>query len=65
MTSLHTPDQFNTRTSLMGMGFIGLVLAYLLLTRAFETGSWFQYFGTVGLLVVGIRLIFRGIKSKK
>lgn len=65
MPSLHTPDQFKTRSSMLIMGFIGLVLAYLLITRAFDTGSWGQYFGTLLLLILSIKLLIRGAKAKK
>lgn len=65
MTNLRTPDQFKTRPARLGMGIAGLVLAYLLATRALDTGSWWQYFGTLLLLVLSIRLIAHGIKSKK
>lgn len=64
MKTLNTPDQFNSRTSLLFMGVIGLFLAYLLILRAFDTGSYWQYLGTLILLVLGIKLIIRGIKSK-
>ena len=63
MSRLHTPDQFKTRQARFGMGAIGLVLAYLVLTRALDTASWWQYFGTLLLLVLSIRLIRRGIKN--
>ncbi len=65
MGSLHTPDQFKTRNARIGMGIVGLVLAYLLCTRALDTASWWQYFGTLLLLVIAIRLIVRGIKVRK
>ncbi len=65
MRSLNTPDQFKTKSALLFMGIVGIGLAYLLLTRAFDTGSWWQYFGTVTLLALSIRLIKHGFKSKK
>ncbi|MES2971632.1 MAG: hypothetical protein V4702_04890 [Patescibacteria group bacterium] len=65
MRSLNTPDQFKTKSALLFMGTVGIVLAYLLLTRAFDTGSWWQYFGTVALLALSIRLLMHGFKSKK
>lgn len=65
MISLHTPDQFKSRSALLLMGAAGLTLAYFLVTRALDTGSYWQYLGTIILLTLGIRLITRGIKSKK
>lgn len=47
------------------MGMAGLVLAYLLISRAFDTGSWWQYLGTLLLLILSSQLIVRGIKTKK
>ncbi|MEO8863044.1 MAG: hypothetical protein ABI354_01845 [Candidatus Saccharimonadales bacterium] len=65
MNRLHTPDQFKTKKPLFGMAFIGLALAYLLVARALDTGSWWQYFGTLLLVILSVRLIQKGIKSKK
>lgn len=62
---LHTPEQFKSRGALIIMGCTGFVLAYLLVARAIDTGSKWQYLGTVVLLVLGIRLIARALKSKK
>lgn len=65
MARLHTPDQFKTRSASALMGTVGIVLAYLLLTRAFDTGSWWQYFGTVILLTLSVRLIIHAARKKK
>ena len=64
MSSLHTPDQFKSKPARLSMGVIGLFLAYLLGSRALDTASWWQYSGTLLLLVLSIRLIVKGIKSK-
>lgn len=47
------------------MSIIGLLLAYLLVSRALDTGSWWQYFGSFLLVFLAIRLIAGNIKSKK
>lgn len=65
MSNIHTPDQFKTRNARRGIGVVGLVLAYLLATRAIDTGSLWQYFGTLLLLVLALRLISTPHKSKK
>lgn len=65
MNKLHTPDQFRTKNSLIGMGVVGLVLAYLLVTRAFDTGNLWQYAGTALLLILSTHLFIRAAKTKK
>lgn len=59
MNKLHTPDQFNSKPTLIIMSLLGLILAYLLITRAFFTGSWWQYLGTLVLLILSVRLFKR------
>jgi hypothetical protein len=61
---LHTPDQLHSRTARIGAGVIGLILAYATVTRAFDTGSLWQYFIAVLLLILSVRLIIRGVKKK-
>jgi hypothetical protein len=65
MLNLHTPDQFKSRPARIVIAAVGLVLAYFLVTRAFDTGSWWQYFGTILLLVLSIRLIIKALKNKQ
>ncbi len=62
MAGLRTPDQFKSRPSRILMGLLGLLLAYGLGSRAFDTGSWWQYFGTLLLLVLSVRLIGRAFR---
>ena len=62
---LHTPDQLHSRTARIGAGLIGLVLVYATFTRAIDTGSMWQYFISILLLILSARLIWRGIRSKK
>ena len=64
MNKLHTPDQFKTPSARIGMGATGLVLTYLLVTRAIDTGSLWQYTGSFVLVFLSIRLIFRGKTTK-
>ncbi len=49
-------------TTLAG-GLLGMVLAYAFLSRALDTGSYWQYLGAVLLLILGIKLIIRAFKK--
>lgn len=62
--SLRTPDQFSSRPAQAVMGVIGLVLAYLLGTRAVDTGSWIQYGGALLILVLALKRIARAIDKR-
>ena len=42
-----------------------MAVAYLLGSRALDTGSWWQYLGTLVLVVLSIRFLFRAGKFKK
>ena len=64
MSRLHTPDQFKSRPNLIAAGAAGLLLAYILASRALDTGSWWQYLGTLILLVLSVRLMRRIFKKK-
>lgn len=65
MNKLNTPDQFKSRPAMLLMAVVGLFLAYLLGSLAFDTGSWWHYLGTLFLLVFSTHLITQGTKSKK
>lgn len=56
-------EWLNSRQGRFGMGLLGLFLAYALATRAIDTGSYWQYFGTFLLLVLGGKLIIRATKT--
>ncbi len=64
MNNLHTPDQFKTPPARIIMGSVGLILTYLLVTRAIDTGSILQYFGSFLLIFISLRMLFRGITNK-
>ncbi len=63
MSSLHTPDQFKTKPARIAIGITGLLLTYVLGSRALDTASWWQYGGTLLLLVLSIRLIVKAFKK--
>ena len=44
-------------------GLLGLVLAYAFLTRALETGSYWQYLGVFVFTALGVKLITRTFKK--
>ncbi len=64
MVRLHTPEQFKTHSARVWMGITGIILTYLLVTRALDTGSIWQYLGTIVLLVLSVRLVIRGVKNR-
>jgi predicted tellurium resistance membrane protein TerC len=45
------------------MGVVGVVLGYFFVTRAIDTGSWWEYLGTVIFTVLGVKLIIRAVKQ--
>jgi hypothetical protein len=57
-------SHLKSRPVLLVAGVIGLVLAYAIATRAIDTGSWWEYFGCLVFLVLGIKLIIRAFKKK-
>ncbi len=56
MKSLKAPEQFKSPIATAVMAIVGVGLAYLLVTRALDTGSWWQYLGAVLLIGLSIRL---------
>lgn len=65
MKSFDTPDQFKSRPALLIMAIVGLAFAYLLGSRAIDTGSYWQYLGTTILVILSLRLTYRSVKPKK
>lgn len=51
------------RVALSVSGLIGLGLAFGLMTRALSTGSYWQYLGTLALLVLSIRLFVNAVRN--
>ncbi len=56
MRGLRTVEQFKTRKARLLMAVVGLFLTYALVTRAIDTGSWWQYLGSSLLLILSLRL---------
>lgn len=44
-------------------GVLGVVLGYAFLSRAFDTGSWIQYFTAVLFAFLGIKILWRYFKE--
>lgn len=53
----------HSRNSLLISGIIGIVLIYLLGSRAVFTGSYWQYLGTFILLVVTVKLFVKAFNN--
>lgn len=64
MSKFRTLDEFKSRKAQALLGIIGLVLAYLLGTRAVDTGSWLQYAGALLLLILALKRIARAIDRR-
>lgn len=52
---------FHAAPSLVFRGCVGILLGYAFLSRAFDTGSYWQYLGAVVFTVLGIRLLKRSL----
>jgi hypothetical protein len=60
----NTTAWYNQKIWLASTGIISLGLAYLLLSRAIDTGSWWEYLGTLVLLVFAINRLLNSIKFR-
>lgn len=49
--------------SLVFRGGVGVFLGYAFLSRALDTGSYWQYLGALVFTVLGIRLLKRSLKK--
>ncbi len=56
-------DYDTPRTLLFG-GVIGLFLAYVIISRALNTGSYWEYFYGLAILVIAFRLFIRSLRVK-
>ena len=53
----------NPRNLVIG-GLIGILLTYIIMSRALNTGSYWEYFFGVAILIIAIRLFIRSIRLK-
>ncbi len=44
-------------------GVIGIIFAYAFLSRAFSTGSYWQYLAALLFFVLGVKLLVRSFKN--
>jgi hypothetical protein len=61
-TSKVIPDQYDKPKPLVLFGIIGLVIAYVIGSRALDTGSYWEYLFMLIFFVVSIRLFIRSIR---
>jgi hypothetical protein len=52
-----------SRNGLIASGVIGLILTYFLAARAVYTGSYWQYLGTLILLVLSVKLLVKAFNN--
>lgn len=52
-----------TKNGLIVSGVAGILLAYAFLTRALDTGSYWQYAGGVIFLLAGLKMLIRARKK--
>ncbi len=53
----------NTKRGLIIFGLLGLAMAYIVGSRALDTGSWLLYAGTLIFLVSGLQKIIKLIRE--
>jgi len=56
--------EFDTPRNLVIGGLLGVFLAYVIITRALNTGSYWEYFFGVALIVISIKFFIRSIRLK-
>ena len=55
---------YDTSRLLVVGGAVGVFLFYALITRALNTGSYWEYFSAVAILYISIRLFIRSLRLK-
>lgn len=53
----------HAKWSVILRGVLGIILGYAFLSRAFDTGSWIQYFTAVLFAFLGIKILWRYFKE--
>ena len=56
--------EFDTARNLVIGGLIGIFLAYVIISRALNTGSYWEYFFGVSLIVISIKFFIRSLRLK-
>lgn len=54
---------FNSLQAVIGSAVAGLLLAYAFVSRALDTGSYWQYLAGLAFLVLSVKLGVRAIKK--
>ncbi|HSX45194.1 MAG TPA: hypothetical protein VLF39_03785 [Candidatus Saccharimonadales bacterium] len=66
MTKLSSTKQVaDDPKTLIVTGVIGIILAYLMFTRAVDTGSLFQYGIVILLLILSTRFLIKAVQIKR
>lgn len=65
MTHMSSKKWYNQRGWALILALAALTAAYLMGSRALDTGSWQQYGMTFVLLVFGLHRLFRSARPKK
>jgi putative Mn2+ efflux pump MntP len=53
---------YEGRNGAIGVGLVSLVLAYVVGSRGINTGSWWEYLGTIIFLVIGFNRLIAGLR---
>jgi hypothetical protein len=56
---------YDTQNGALWVGLVSLVLAYIFASRAINTGSWWEYFGTLLFLIVGFNRLITAVRRGK
>ncbi len=52
---------YNKRLNAFGLALVAFILGYLVSSRAFDTGSWWEYLGAFVLVIFGVNRVFNAI----
>ena len=64
MTANHIVKWYDHRAATVVLGILMLGLAYLLGSRAFDTGSWWEYLGTLVLIISGFNRLISTLRFR-
>ncbi len=61
-TRINPANQYDRPRNLVVGGIIGVILFYTIISRALNTGSYWEYFFALAILFMSIRLFIRSIR---
>ncbi len=53
-----------SRQGNFGLAILAVLLAYILASRAIDTGSWWEYLGTLALTILVINRIIQTVRGR-